>query len=143
MNMQPPCPFTGIEFPNPEAVPLDQWRWPNFTPYELRSKGDGKVMIDPASMDKLQALRDRVGKPLHLTSAYRSDAHNRRVGGKPHSEHLKARAYDIRIDGHHPAALERDARAVGFTGFGFYPKNGFLHIDTGRPRIWGERWPAC
>ena len=32
------------------------------------------------------------------------------------------------------------ARAVGFTGFGFYQKNNFMHIDTGPAREWGVRW---
>jgi len=30
---------------------------------------------------------------------------------------------------------------AGFTGFGYYPKSGFMHIDTGPERTWGTPWP--
>jgi len=33
------------------------------------------------------------------------------------------------------------AREVGFLGFGFYPRSGFMHIDLGPARQWGERFP--
>lgn len=32
-------------------------------------------------------------------------------------------------------------QAVGFKGFGFYPRSGFIHIDLGPARTWGERFP--
>ena len=38
-------------------------------------------------------------------------------------------------------AFEAAARAVGFQGFGFYPRSGFIHIDLGPARSWGERFP--
>lgn len=60
--------------------PLGDWRWSNFSPEEVASKGEGELLIDPDSMDKLQALRAALGKPLLITSAYRSAAHNARQG---------------------------------------------------------------
>jgi hypothetical protein len=36
----------------------------------------------------------------------------------------------------------RGVRAVGFKGFGFYPRSGFMHIDLGPARQWGERFPV-
>ena len=42
---------------------------------------------------------------------------------------------------HDPNAFEAAARAVGFKGFGFYPRSGFMHIDLGPARTWGERFP--
>ena len=33
------------------------------------------------------------------------------------------------------------ARAIGFQGFGFYPRSGFMHVDLGPARSWGERFP--
>ncbi len=41
-----------------------------------------------------------------------------------------------------PVAFETAARAVGFLGFGFYPRSGFIHIDLGPARQWGERYPV-
>ena len=43
---------------------------------------------------------------------------------------------------HDPEAFEAAARAVGFRGFGFYPRSGFIHIDLGPARSWGERFPT-
>ena len=42
---------------------------------------------------------------------------------------------------HDPEAFEAAARATGFRGFGFYPRSGFIHIDLGPARSWGERFP--
>ena len=42
---------------------------------------------------------------------------------------------------HDPEAFEAAARAIGFKGFGFYPRSGFMHIDLGSARSWGERFP--
>ena len=39
-----------------------------------------------------------------------------------------------------PVAFEAEARAVGFLGFGFYPRSGFMHVDLGPARQWGERF---
>jgi hypothetical protein len=89
----------------------------------------------------LQALRDRLGKPLIVRSAYRSPEHNRAVGGAKASKHMEGIAFDIAMANYDPEALEAAARAIGFRGFGFYPRSGFIHIDLGPARSWGERFP--
>ena len=53
-------------------VPKSVWRWGNFAPAEIACRGTGKLLINTDAMDKLQALRDRLGKPLIIRSAYRS-----------------------------------------------------------------------
>ena len=58
-------------------VPERTWRWPNFSPAEIACRGTGKLPVDETALDKLQALRDRLGKPLIVRSAYRSPEHNR------------------------------------------------------------------
>jgi zinc D-Ala-D-Ala carboxypeptidase len=122
-------------------VPAAGWRWASFSPRELACKGTGKLLVNEDALDKLQALRDRLRKPLILTSAYRSPEHNRRVGGAKASKHLQGIAFDVRMDNHDPHEFEAAARAAGFTGFGYYPKSGFMHIDTGPARTWGTPWP--
>lgn len=123
-------------------VPKSLWRWPNFSPAEIACRGTGRLKLVPEAMDKLQALRDRLGKPLIVRSAYRSPEHNRAVGGAKASKHLAGTAFDISMANHDPVAFEAAARAVGFLGFGFYPRSGFIHIDLGPARSWGERFPA-
>jgi len=117
------------------------WRWPSFSPREIACKGTGRLVVDDQALDKLQALRDRLGKPLILTSAYRSPEHNKRVGGAKNSQHMQGNAFDVRMDNHDPHEFEAAARSVGFTGFGYYPRSGFMHVDTGPARSWGTPWP--
>jgi len=122
-------------------VPSKEWTWKNFSPREVACKGTGTVMVDANAMDALQRLRDRIGRPLLLTSAYRSASHNRRVGGAPKSLHLEAKAFDVRMENQDPHKFVEDAKACGFTGIGYYPKQGFIHIDTGPARTWGTPFP--
>jgi zinc D-Ala-D-Ala carboxypeptidase len=51
-------------------------------------------------------------------------------------------AFDIAMSNHDPVAFEAAARAVGLLGFGFYPRSGFMHIDLGPARSWGEKFPV-
>jgi hypothetical protein len=123
-------------------VPKSVWRWGNFAPAEIACRGTGKLLINAPALDKLQALRDRLGKPLIVRSAYRSPEHNRAVGGATRSKHMEGAAFDIAMSNHDPVAFEAAARAVGFLGFGFYPRSGFIHVDLGPARQWGARFPV-
>lgn len=122
-------------------VPKEGWRWRNFSPRELACKGTGRLLVNEDALDRLQRLRDLLDVPIVLTSAYRSPEHNSRVGGAARSLHMTGSAFDVRMDNHDPWSFEQAARKVGFTGFGFYPRSGFMHIDTGAAREWGDRWP--
>lgn len=125
-------------------VPTDSrsWRWPSFEPREIACRGSGELLIHDGALNALQSLRYRLGKPMVIRSAYRSAAHNARVGGVRTSKHLTGTAFDIAMADHDPRAFETAARASGFQGFGFYPAKGFMHIDLGPPREWGQRWGA-
>ena len=69
-------------------------------------------------------LRERWGKPLYVTSGYRTPEHNRKVGGRPQSQHLQGRAVDVTVfnarewaklrvdsDGRHNVELNTDELA--------------------------------
>jgi hypothetical protein len=64
----------------------------NTCPMELLSN-----MIDVAN--HLEVIRAHFGKPIHVTSCYRSDATNRAVGGSPTSAHRFAFAADFEVQG--------------------------------------------
>ncbi len=134
--------MTTTTFKHWRDVPGGAWRWKNFSPAEIACRGSGSLRINEEALDKLQALRDRLGRPLIVRSAYRSPAHNRAVGGAPRSKHMDGTAFDIAMANHDPVAFEAAAREVGFLGFGFYPRSGFMHIDLGPARQWGERFPV-
>ena len=122
-------------------VPESLWRWPDFSPAEIACRGTGRLKLHPAALDTLQALRDRLGKPLIVRSAYRSPEHNRAVGGAKRSKHMDGTAFDIAMANHDPVAFEAAAREVGFLGFGYYPRSGFMHVDLGPARSWGDPFP--
>ncbi len=122
-------------------VPEKLWRWVNFSPEEIACRGDGTIHINEPALDKLQTLRDRLSVPLIVHSAYRSPAYNRQVGGAKHSMHLQGAAFDISMANHDPVSFEAAARETGFTGFGFYPRQNFMHIDIGRACQWGDPFP--
>lgn len=119
-------------------IPPHEWTWPNFSPEEMACRATGRLKISLELMDKLQALRVRCGKPLIVLSAYRTQEHNKAVGGASNSQHLLGKAVDISLANHEPRTLEVQARLTGFNGIGRYPKNNFLHIDVGPHREWGE-----
>ena len=84
-----------LTYPHWRDVPANTWRWPNFSAAEIACRGTGAIKINTEAMDRLQALRDRLGKPLIIRSAYRSPEHNRAVGGAPASKHMQGTAFDI------------------------------------------------
>jgi hypothetical protein len=57
----------------------------------------GQVMFDSELLEKLDYLRNLIGEPIKITSAYRCESHNDRVGGKSNSSHLKGLAVDVKI----------------------------------------------
>ena len=47
----------------------------------------------------LQVLRQKIGKPIKVISGYRSPAYNKRCGGTKKSQHMQAKAADLRVSG--------------------------------------------
>jgi hypothetical protein len=46
-----------------------------------------------------QPIRDHFGKPIHISSGYRSAALNKAIGGAASSQHCSGEAIDIDMDG--------------------------------------------
>ena len=131
--------LTATRYAHWRDVHAEAWRWANFSPAEIACRGAGSIVIDEAALDRLQALRGALDKPLIIRSAYWSLTHNRAVDGVARSQHLLGIAFDISMANHDPEAFEAAARTAGFTGFSFYPRPGFIHFDLGPAREWGER----
>lgn len=76
----------------------------------------------------LDAMREKAGRPVRVTSGPRCPAHNTAVGGREGSAHLTGDAVDLNVGSSHERfALLRAALAVGFERVGI-GKN-FLHVD--------------
>jgi len=135
----------------PEELDTDEWyeNWPNFSPFELASDGQGPVGGDGSVrawflvLGQLQNLRSAFGGPLTITSAYRDPAYNAAIGGSPRSYHVEGSAYDIscrdtammRRLAH--IAIEHD-RLFPVEGFrlaevGWYPRRHFIHLAWNVP----------
>lgn len=88
----------------------------------------------------LQALRDYLGATIHITSGYRSPAHNKKIGGAKSSMHLKAGAADIKVKGYKPTVVKEailhliKSGKMKDGGIGLYPS--WVHYDVGTPRRW-------
>jgi len=49
-------------------------------------------------MEVLQPLRDAMGEVILITSGYRSESYNLKIGGRYNSQHLKAQAADFKCN---------------------------------------------
>lgn len=123
-------------------VPTSAWRWPDFAPAEIACRGTGRLLVNEDALDRLQALRTSLGRPMIVNSGYRSPEHNTHVGGALRSQHLQGAAFDISMANHDPAEFIAAARKAGFRGIGTYPRSNFIHIDIGPARSWGEPFPS-
>lgn len=101
----------------------------NFKLKEFECTDSGSVVkLDSKLLEKLQLLRDKLGSPINITSAYRTPECNKRVGGSSNSYHMKGLAADIHSPGHTPTEIAKAADEVGFTGIGIY--SSFVHLDV-------------
>ncbi|MCA3181221.1 MAG: DUF882 domain-containing protein [Burkholderiaceae bacterium] len=111
----------------------------------LRDVRTGDVHpIDPALLEQLHRVSRAVGSrgPFQVISGFRSPRTNamlRRTGGggvARASLHLEGRAIDVRLADIPLATLRDAALELRAGGVGFYPSEGFVHLDTGRVRTW-------
>lgn len=110
----------------------------HFRVREFRCKDKTElVIIDSELADLLERIRCHFGKPLYITSAYRTPEHNKKVGGKPNSQHLQGKAADFYVKGVDPIEVYHfcDTLIGNKGGVGKYPT--FTHIDT---RGYKARW---
>ena len=101
----------------------------HFTTDEFVCKcGCGQVKVDSELILKIERIREKLGRPIKITSAYRCPEHNKAIGGKPNSAHLKSYALDIAVSNSRErfeiitAALEEGFNRIGVA-------KSFVHID--------------
>ncbi len=115
----------------------------------LRDWRTGQIMeMDPRLLSLLVQLREKLDVTgsckIDLISGYRSPETNAalRARGGEHtgvasmSQHMLGKATDIMIPGVSLERLRGAALALGGGGVGYYPRDGFVHVDTGRVRHW-------
>lgn len=103
-----------------------------FKPREFTCKcgcGRGFDEMDEKLLEMLDALREKSGIPLVISSAYRCPEHNKSVGGVIDSAHTKGKAVDIRCnDSKNRFKILKAAFEVGFRRI--EPKSTWVHVDV-------------
>ena len=150
-------PVTGESGPIDSGGSLNQESYTGgsqFEPYtkefghnledRLRFLSHTDPRISPQLGQILEELAESYGSTLTITSAYRSPAYNKKVGGAKKSVHQQGLACDVvmsnttkeqRLD------FIRKAAAAGIKGLGLYFSSSsganFIHCDLGGTRQWG------
>lgn len=110
----------------------------NFTVKEFAcSDGTDTVFISLALVNLLQKIRDHFGKAVIINSAYRTEAHNKSIGGATYSQHKYGLAADIHINGVTPKEIAAYVETLlpSSGGIGIY--KSFTHVDVRRVK---SRW---
>jgi uncharacterized protein YcbK (DUF882 family) len=111
----------------------------------LRDHYTGDIgVIDPQLFDLLHGLKRELGagQPFQVISGYRCPATNatlkatRGGGVASHSLHMDGKAIDIRLAGVELTDLRDAALSLRGGGVGYYQREQFVHVDTGRVRHW-------
>ena len=90
-------------------------------------QGSGQMMSKNL-ISILDNIREELGKPIVVTSGFRTPAHNEKVGGKPNSSHLKGLAVDIACeDSRYRFELVRELLEHGIDRIGI--GDTFIHAD--------------
>ena len=118
----------------------------NFKLKEFECKDGSKMPLEVYEniiklSGQLQTLRDYLGRPITINSAYRSPEHNAKVGGSKTSQHLLGKAADITVQSLKPvevfAIIEDliDLVVMLQGGLGLY--DTFVHYDIRKTKA---RW---
>jgi uncharacterized protein YcbK (DUF882 family) len=99
--------------------------------------------MDPLLFDVLWHTASTVNYtgPIEVFSAFRSPTTNAWLasmqrGVASDSQHINGNAMDFRFPGVPVFQIRQAARSLNMGGVGFYPRSGFIHIDTGPVRYW-------
>jgi uncharacterized protein YcbK (DUF882 family) len=107
------------------------------------SKTGEQTEMDPLVFDVLWHTMQLTGYggTVEVLSAFRSPETNAWLasvsrGVARDSQHMNGNAMDIRFPGVPVFKIRQAARSLQMGGVGFYPRSGFVHLDTGPVRYW-------
>ena len=101
--------------------------------------GCGANNISAELIAKLNEARGLAGIPFHINSGTRCFKHNRGVGGKPTSSHLKGLAADIRYSNSNERyVIINTLLEAGFKRIGV--GRHFVHVDIDKTKVQKVLW---
>lgn len=92
--------------------------------------GSQAVFIDDYMCIILDILRSKLGKPIIVTSGYRTPWWNAKCGGAKYSYHMRGMAADIRVDGMKTKELAKKLDEIVPNGCGIIVYNSWVHFDV-------------
>jgi uncharacterized protein YcbK (DUF882 family) len=115
--------------------------------YFLRDHRTNDVShYDPKEFDLLHSVMAKLGKPngvIDVVCGYRTPWSNNYLrtrgavtGVAKNSQHMQAKAIDIRVPGVETKTLRNVALSLRGGGVGYYPISQFVHVDVGPVRQW-------
>ncbi len=98
--------------------------------------GTDTIFVAPELVEVLQKIRDHFGRAVTINSGYRTEAHNKRVGGAPYSRHKYGVAADIAVSGVAPLEVARYAQTLlpDKGGVGLYKWGVHVDVRAGKSR---------
>ena len=98
---------------------------------------DGNMNVD--FLAKLDEAREYAGIPFKINSAYRTEEHNKSIGGSPNSSHIKGLAVDISAKDSRTRFKVLEALIkVGFNRIGV--ASTFIHVDDDKDKSSDVIW---
>ena len=145
-----PRTLTFFNMNTQETITSTYRRGGQYIPTELQKlstflvdhKSGDVIAIDPELFDILFHLQRKLGaSSFEVLSAYRSPQTNAVLarmsrGVARNSLHMQGQAIDIKVPGFTPFQVRQAARELQLGGVGYYPRTGFVHVDTGPVRYW-------
>ncbi len=115
--------------------------------YFLRDHRTNDVsQYDPKEFDLLHSVMSKLGRPegvIDVVCGYRTPWSNNFLrsrsavtGVAKDSQHVQAKAIDIRVAGVRTRRLRDVALSLHEGGVGYYPVSQFVHVDVGPVRKW-------
>lgn len=100
--------------------------------------------IRALALNVLDPLRAMIGRPIIITSGYRSQRVNELVGGSKTSQHLSGKAADIHVQGYTPQQMNAVYQTIqtyyDFDQLIFYPSKNIIHISWNGGKNRQESW---
>jgi uncharacterized protein YcbK (DUF882 family) len=118
----------------------------NFNLSEFASKDGSEFPKDVKDnlqelANNLQVLRYALGQPIIITSGYRSESHNKKIGGAKSSQHILGLAADIKVANTTPKNVAKkieeliELKEMKQGGIGIY--SSWVHYDIrGKKARW-------
>jgi uncharacterized protein YcbK (DUF882 family) len=96
--------------------------------------------FDPRAIDVLWEVGQKAGTAgeFLIFSGYRTPETNALVDGAGDSQHLRAAALDVHVPAERMEGFVETALRAGLGGVGIYAGRGFVHLDSGPVRRWGD-----